>query len=158
MNVYDFKVASGACYEIGRLVTGEHQYIDRDYQFDYVPSELNNQLHIKTCGNDKLISENDVCFSFKCDTDIEICILFADKFPILPRWLNSFKKERLNVTRFDSSPNNLKGYFSIFRKRFSSGVITLNGCSPNIMLQQSWFLNTKGNNYCMYSVCIKETR
>ncbi|MBN2819756.1 MAG: hypothetical protein JXP36_12340 [Bacteroidales bacterium] len=146
----------GKKYAINRIVSGGYQYMDRDYQFNYVPEELNGSLHIKTHGNDKLISENDTCFSFVCNCDIDVYILFADKFPVLPSWLNQFERTRLNVTRMDSNAANLKGYFSLYRKSFSKGQVVLNGCSPTSMLEKKGFVESMGSSYCMYTVVIKE--
>lgn len=39
--------SSGKEYGINKLIPGEHQYMDRDYQFNYVPEELNGSVHIK---------------------------------------------------------------------------------------------------------------
>lgn len=34
---------SGKIYQIGRLQMGHHQYMDRLYQFDYVPEALQGE-------------------------------------------------------------------------------------------------------------------
>ena len=146
---------SGQIYEIGKLLPSHHQYVDRLYQFDYVPKELSGCLHIKTHGNDKMISEDDPCFSFDSDQDVDVFILYPDKQPVLPKWLIEYERMRLNVTRLDSMPSNLKGYFSVYKKRYNKGHIVLFGNSPSCMLAQDWYIDTKGTNYCMYSVCIK---
>ncbi|QQO10395.1 hypothetical protein [Breznakiella homolactica] len=147
--------ASGKIYEIGKLVPSHHQYVDRLYQFDYVPDELSGCLHIKTHGDDKMINEDEVCFSFDSDQDIDVFILYPDKQPFLPKWLIEFERKRMNVTRMDSMASNLKGYFSIYKKQYKKGPVVLFGNSPSSMLAQNWYVETKGANYCMYSVCIK---
>jgi hypothetical protein len=146
--------ASGKEYGLNKLLLGEYQYMDRQYQFNYIPKELNGCLHIKTHGNDKLISDNNICFSFETNCDIDIFILFADKFPSLPEWLNQYERTRFNVTRQDSRADNLKGYFGIYRKSLKKGLVELFGCSPNIMLAEDWYKKSGGANYCMYTVAV----
>ncbi len=146
--------ASGNEYGKNKLLLGEYQYMDRQYQFNYIPKELNGCVHIKTHGNDKLISENDISFSFEVNCDIDIFILYPDKFPLLPEWLNQYERTRYNVTRQDSRADNLKGYFGLYRKSFRKGLIEIFGCSPNKMLAEDWYVKSGGANYCMYTVAI----
>jgi hypothetical protein len=148
--------ASGKECGMNKLILGEYQYIDRQYQFNYIPKELNGCMHIKTHGNDKLIGENDICLSFEVNCDIDILILYADKFPLLPNWLDQYERTRLNVTRQDSRADNLKGYFGLYRKTFEKGLVKLFGCSPNKMLAEDWYKESGGANYCMYTVAILE--
>ena len=158
MNIYNLMTSSGKSYGIGILKSGDHQYEDRLYQFNYVPEELNGHIHIKTHGNDKMICENLECFSFDSDEDIEVYILYPDKQPNLPKWLQSYERMRMNVTRIDSMSDNLKGYFGIYKRVFPKGRITLYGCSPEKMLQEEWYMTSNGANYCMYSVCVRPNR
>ena len=146
---------SGKPYEIGELSYGHRQYVDRLYQFDYISTGLHGCLHIKPHGDDKMISEDEPCFSFYCEKDINLYVLYPDIQPVLPKWLMDFERMRMNVTRLDSMPSNLKGYFSIYRKIYKKGHITLNGNSPLGMLANQGYVNTFGTGYCMYSVCIK---
>ncbi|MCT4645538.1 MAG: hypothetical protein N4A74_11185 [Carboxylicivirga sp.] len=155
VKISDIHTASGKVYGINGLITKGKQYMDRDYTFGYIPDELQGCTHILTCGDDKLIDEKDLCLTFSVDTPVEVNILFADKFPIIPKWLNDFERMRLNVTRNDSDPGNLKGYFSIYRKKFSKGTIQLFGCSPSYFLEQDWFVESLGYTYCMYTVVLK---
>ncbi|GEM_PF-1967128 len=154
--VTNLKPVSGKSYGLNKLIPGEYQYMDRSYLFNYIPEELIGTVHIKTCGNDKLISENDTCVSFDVDCDVEVYVLFGDKWPEIPRWLNQFERVRLNVTRQDSRSDNLKGYFSLYRKVFPKGTITLYGCSPVEMLREEWFVKSMGANYCMYTIAVKK--
>lgn len=155
MNLSELTAASGKQYGLGKLESGDYQYEDRLYQFNSVPDELCGLLHIKTHGNDKLISENLECFSFLCDEDIEVYVLYPDKQPYLPKWLESYERMRMNVTRIDTRADNLKGYFGVYKKILPKGKVILNGCSSEKILQEDWYRETKGVNYCMYSVCIK---
>lgn len=155
LEIKDLKSASGKLYGLNTLIKGEYQYMDRSYQFNYIPKELEGVVHIKTCGDDKLISENDTCVSFNINCDADIFILYADKFPIIPNWLNEFERVRLNVTRQDSRISDLKGYFSLFRKTFRNGTVTLYGCSSCEMLKKDWFVQSSGGGYCMYSIAVK---
>jgi len=155
MKIYNLIAASRKKYETGLLLPGQHQYVDRRYRFNYVPDELMGCFHIQTHGNDKLISEDDECLSFQCNEDIEVYVLYADKHPFLPEWLESFERTRMNITRKDSSADNLKGYFGVYKKIFCKGEVKLYGCSHKNMLAQDWYIETYGMNYCMYSVCVK---
>ena len=155
MYIGNIVTESGQCYGIGKLKRGDYQYEDRLYQFNFIPDELNGCIHIKTHGNDKMTSEENECFSFDCDEDIEVYVLYPDKHPELPKWLESYERTRMNVTRFDSMPDNLKGYFSLYKKTFKKGKVIFYGCSPEKLLKEEWYAASMGTNYCMYSVCIK---
>lgn len=155
MKISNIKTKSGKKYGISKLKHGFYQYEDRFYQFNYIPDKLKDSLHIKTYGNDKMISEEQECFSFECDEDIELYVIYPDKHPILPEWLKCYERMRMNITRTDSNPANLKGYFSLYKKVFKKGKVTLYGCSPQRMLGEEWYVETNGAGYCMYSVCVK---
>jgi len=156
MTITNLTSASGKPYALGKFTPGEYQYQDRHYQFNYIPEQMSGCLHIKTHGNDKLTPEDSECFSFNTQTAVDVYVLYADKFPILPRWLESYERTRLNATRIDSSPDTLKGYFGLYKKRFPAGKVTLYGASPNALLAEDWYVSSGGNGYCMYSVCVKE--
>ena len=146
--------ASSHEYGLGRLKQGEHQYMDRDYRFNYIPEKITDAVHIMTFGNDKLICEDEICFSFTALHDVDVFIIFADKFPVVPIWLDDFTRLRMNVTREDSSPETLKGFFSIFQKSFPKGKMELGGCSPKSMLTKD-FSDSLGRGFCMYSVAVR---
>ena len=150
--------ASGKEYKVGKLQRGHYQYMDRQYQFDYVPKELDGCDHIMTCGRGKMISEQLPTFSFYTDTSVMVYILYPDKQPILPSWLKEFERMRWNVTRMDSQANNLKGYFSVFRKKYNAGEIVLGGNSPEVMLKEEEYVETRGAGYCMYTVAVHSVK
>lgn len=155
IKITNLVATSGKEYGINELLPNGKQYMDRDYTFNYIPDELKGCTHILTCGNDKLTDEKDLCLSFTVDAPVEVNILFADKFPTIPIWLNDFERVRLNVTRSDSDPSNLRGYFSIYRKRYPKGEIQLFGCSPSYFLKKDWFVESLGFTYCMYTIALK---
>lgn len=155
MEVRIIKVESGREYAVSVLAPGELQYMDREYRFNYVPQELIGCKHIMTCGNDKLTPENDLCFTAELDTPADIYILYPDKQPVIPGWLKKYERVRMNVTRQDSRSDNLKGYFSLYKKHFPAGEVRFYGNSPLEMLAQPWYETTGGINYCMYSVAVK---
>lgn len=146
--------SSGKQYEINKLILGEYQYVDRYYQFNYIPDMFKGCNHIKTHGNDKLISENDICVTFEVNCPVDVYILYADKFPVIPKWLCEYERTRNNITRQDSRADNLKGYFSLYKKHFQEKKIVLYGCSPEIMLNEEWYLKSGGANYCMYTIAL----
>ena len=148
------KTASGKTYAVHILEAGYPQYMDRQYQFDYVPEELRGCAHIMTCGNDKMIPEDAWCFSLETDRPADVYVLYADKYPVLPKWLQEYERVRMNATRLDSTAWNLKGYFSLYRKQFSSGVIRFYGNSSHAMLNHDWYVNKMGATYCMYTVAV----
>ena len=154
MNISDIKTASGREYSVDVLESGKLQYMDSGYKFAWVPDDMKGCLHLRTCGNDKLINEDEICVSFNTDRAVDVYIIFADKFPVIPNWLENYERVRKNVTRQDSEPETLKGYFSMYKKTFEPGKIILNGCSPKRMLSKHYIV-TMGATYCMYTVCFK---
>ena len=93
-------VESGREYSVGKLLPNELQYMDRDYIFNYIPEELKGFVHIRTCGNDKLIPENEPCFTMKAEHDVDIYILYPDKQPVIPKWLESFERLKTDIGFF----------------------------------------------------------
>lgn len=144
-------VASGKPYSIGTLTYGALQYADREYRFAYIPRELQGCKFIMTHGNDKMMDEADVCFTVQTDRAYDVYILYPDKQPVIPVWLAEYERVRMNVTRTDSDPMTLKGYFSLYRKSFPAGRISFFGNSPKAMLADKTYVATGGTNYCMYS-------
>lgn len=149
------KVNSGKVYAVGTFLPNELQYMDRDYVFNYIPEEVLGCAHILTCGNDKSLPETEPCFTLKIDREADVYVLYPDKQPVIPEWLESFERTRMNVTRVDSRADNLKGYFTLFKKRFPAGEVEFFGNSPLPMLAQSWYVESGGINYCMYTVAVK---
>ena len=146
--------ASGKQYSLGKLETGHYQYNGRMYQFDYVPDALQGALHIMPHADDKMMPEGEVCCRFIATCPIWVCVLYPDIQPVLPAWLQEYERTRLNVTRQDSDAHTLKGYFSLYRKRFAPGIVTLFGNSPSAMLAADWYVFGFASGYCMYSACV----
>lgn len=150
------ETASGRIYEIGEFVPGNKQYMDREYLFSYIPEELYGLPLVKTCGKDKMIPEDQWCFTLHADHPCDVYVIFADKHPYLPIWLEEFERLRMNVTRTDSHPQTLKGYFSVYKRSYPAGDVRLNGNSSKKLLARSSYIETRGTDYCMYSVVVKE--
>lgn len=148
--------ASGKEYGISKLDQGYLQYMDRSYQFDYVPDEVCGCTHVMTCGSDKMLDEHELCFTVSCDRPVDVYVLYADKQPVLPVWLQDYDRTRLNVTRLDTMACCLKGYFTLYKKHFEAGDISFYGNSPSSMLDLDGYRDTRGTNYCMYTVAIVE--
>lgn len=146
---------SGKRYGVGTLERNARQYMDRDYVFAYISEAIQDWLHIKTHGNDKMLAETETCFHFTASQPVELAVLYPDIQPVLPTWLKSFDRARMNVTRADSDPSNLKGYFSVYLKRFPAGPVALPGNSPLPMLVNQEYVRTIGTNYCMYTVALR---
>jgi hypothetical protein len=151
--ISNLKTESGREYALNILKNGNYQYMDRDYKFAYIPEDFTGCIHIRTCGNDKLISENAPCLSFTVNKPVYLYVIFADKFPAIPKWLESYERLRKNITRQDSETHTLKGYFSLYRKSFPEGKITLNGCSPESILKRESYVASSAT-FCMYTLCI----
>lgn len=145
-------VVSGKPYAIGLLTPGALQYADREYRFAYIPQALQGCPFILTHGNDKMADEASVCFTVQTDRPYEVYILYPDKQPVIPSWLTEYERVRMNITRTDSDPMTLKGYFSLYRKTFPAGRIVFYGNSPKAMLADETYVASGGTNYCMYSV------
>jgi len=158
LTINNLEAASGKEYQINynSLDKGSKQYIDRDYLFDYIPDFLRKKTYIKTAGNDKMINENKLCFSFETNVPITVYIVYADKLKILPKWLEGYNNTRDKITRQDSNTSNLKGIFSLFSKDFEAGKINLGGNLAEKMLDDQKFKDSGplGTNYCMYSVIL----
>ena len=152
------ETASGRTYGIGVFSPGSRQYMDREYLFSYIPEELLGLPLVMTCGKDKMISEDNWCFSIRTEYPCEVFVIFADKHPYLPVWLETYQRLRMNVTREDSHPKTLKGYFSVYKKCFPAGEIRFNGNSSNKLLERKSYIETRGTDYCMYSIVIREMR
>lgn len=145
-------VTSGKPYSLGTLSPGALQYVDREYRFAYIPQALEGCPFIQTHGNDKMMDEADICFTVQTDRAYDVYILYPDKQPVIPAWLAEYGRVRMNITRTDSDPMTLKGYFSLYRKAFPAGCISFFGNSPHAMLTDETYVATGGTNYCMYSV------
>ncbi len=153
----DLKAASGKAYQIkhnGFHVDG-NQYIDRDYEFSKVPESLQGKTLIMTAGNDKMYEEHETCFTFYANKDIIVHIIYADKYPVNPVWLDSFEKTNLQVLRKDSSFETMKGVFTVYSKKFTAGEIEIKGCLGKGMKTPE-FVESEGSGYCMYSVVVEE--
>lgn len=123
------ETASGRDYGISTFTPGKRQYMDRDYRFSYIPEELNGLPFVVTCGKDKMIAEDEWCFTLHVDHPCDVYVLFADKHPHLPMWMEEYRRLRMNVTREDSNPETLKGYFSVYKNHFPEGDVRFGGNS-----------------------------
>lgn len=150
------ETASCRDYEISVFARGKQQYMDREYRYSYIPEELNGLPFVMTCGKDKMIAEDEWCFTLYVDHPCDVYVLFADKHPYLPIWMEKYQRLRMNVTREDSNPETLKGYFSVYKKHFPEGDIHFWGNSSKKLLEKPSYVETRGTNYCMYSVVVKE--
>lgn len=145
---------SGMEYKLAVLMRGHLQYVKRNYQFNYIPAMLEGAEHIMTYADDKMMCEDEECFSFEVDQPVTVYILYPDIQPVLPEWMTGYERTRMNVTRMDSMADNLKGYFGVYKKDFPKGTVTMYGNSPKGMLEDEWYVSSFGSGYCMYSVCV----
>ncbi|MDD4869374.1 MAG: hypothetical protein PHR77_02345 [Kiritimatiellae bacterium] len=156
MKIQNLVAVSGKVYVsgVGNFKAGMKQYIDRDYIFDYIPAFLQGATHILTAGNDKFIDEEKPCLSFEVNIPVSVYIVYGDKLRVIPSWLKEFEDTRWKVTRKDSNATTLKGIFTLFRKDFSAGKITLNGNLSKAMANDPEFKKMKGGTFCMYTVVV----
>jgi hypothetical protein len=131
------------------------QYVDREYIFKIIPDSLKGKTLIMTAGNDKMYTEDEVCFSFDVNCDVNIYVLYGVKYPRVPDWLLSYKKTTFIVSRHDSSNETLKGIFNVYEKSFSKGKISINGCMLK-ELKTPEFIKSGGSGYCMYSIVVSK--
>lgn len=160
LKITDLHAASGKTYEVneGGFVPGALQFVDRDYQFNYVPQPLKGLTTVKTAGNDKFIPEDQPCLSFRVNVPVTVYVAYGDKLRFLPAWLSEFSNTRWKVTRLDTNPATLKGIFTLFAKDFPAGVVTLNGNLSKQMAGDGEFQRMKGSTFCMYSVVVAPKR
>jgi hypothetical protein len=154
VTISNIQARSGNEYRQGLLKPGHLQYIGRNYQFNHCPEALDGAAHIMTFANDKMMPETEECFSFDVEEAVSVYILYPDKQPYLPAWMAGFDRMRWNVTRTDSMADNLKGYFGVYKRDYPAGTVTLYGNSPLRMLEEDWYVDSFGADYCMYSVCV----
>jgi hypothetical protein len=156
LTITELRAASGKPYvaEAGRFVPGGLQYIDRDYTFNFIPESLKGKTVIKTAGNDKFISEDQPCLTFRVNVPVTVYVVYGDKLRFLPSWLREFTDTRWKVTRQDTNATTLKGFFTMFAKDFPAGAITLNGNLSKQMAEDPEFKRMKGGTFCMYSVVV----
>ena len=128
--------ASGRTYEAveNGVQDGALVYVDRTYTFTGVPAYLEGAAYIKTANNDKG-SAGDTFLSFDVDQDVSVYVAHDDRIPGKPSWLLEFTDTGEELVTTDTS-------FSILRKEFPAGTITLGG----------------NEAYSMYCVIVVENR
>jgi PKD repeat protein len=117
-------VASGKSYEVvySGLVVGAFQYIDRSYTFSAVPISIDGATYIKTANNDKNRAGRDF-LSFDANQDVTIYVAHDDRIVPRPSWLHDFVDTGENLLSDDPESDG----FSLFKKDFPQGTITLGG-------------------------------
>jgi hypothetical protein len=156
IEITQLKAASGKPYLVahGGFAPDGKQYIDRDYTFNCVPEFLKGATLIQTAGDDKFFVEDQPTLSFRVNVPVTVYIVYGDKLRVLPAWLRNWTDTRWKVTRRDTNPTTLKGYFTLFAKDFPAGEIRLLGNLSNEMANDPAFKKLKGSTYCMYSVVV----
>jgi len=157
LKITNLKASSGKIYLVkySSFNIDSLQYIDREYRFKEIPDFLIGKTLIMTAGNDKMFEEHEICFSFNVNKNVIIHVLYADKYPVLPKWLKKFKKTDKKVYRNDSSFETIKGIFTVYSKKYRKGNIKINGCLGK-GIKTPEFVSNGGSGYCMFSVVVEE--
>ncbi|MCH8041911.1 MAG: DUF1593 domain-containing protein, partial [Nitrospinae bacterium] len=134
--ISNLDVKSSAVYEIvdGGLQQDALIYVDRNYVFTAVPEELQGATYIKTANNDKS-STGDSFLSFDVNQGVSVFVAHDGRISQIPPWLSSFADTWYLITSGDAT-------FSIYKKDYASGTITLGG--------------NYGSGNSMYSVAVVE--
>ena len=121
--VVSVRAESGRGYRVveGGLTKGKPAYTDREYQFEEVPSELENSLLIRT-PNDDSGSTGREFLHLETVLTMDVLVGCDTRVKQPPEWLRSenFASTKLTVRTNDAT-------FAIFSKTFAAGRITLGG-------------------------------
>jgi len=116
--VSNVEAASGRTYLVEQgLKNGVKCYIDRDFVYGNVPSSLVGAAYIKTANDDKL-SRGNSFLSFTVNQEVTVYVAHDNRLA-KPDWLKSFSATGMAI-RTDKP-------FSLFKKDFSAGTVTLGG-------------------------------
>jgi acyl-CoA thioesterase I len=125
---------SGYAVAAGGLAVGEFVYTDRTYTFNSVAS-LNGATYIQTPNADKK-GTGSVYLTFTADRNCTVYVAHDDTITSKPSWLSQFTDTTENLVTSDNSK-----VFSLYRKDFSAGTVTLGG-------------NGGGDSSSMYSIVV----
>jgi hypothetical protein len=128
-------------YEVSNynLQPGEKLYVDRNFVYLTGPAALADKTFIKTKNDDKQ-SAGDSFLTFTINKDCTVYVVHDDLVSPKPSWLSEFTDTNENVTA-DNNP----GIFSLYRKDFPAGMVTLGGNRV-----------TESSSISMYTVIIVE--
>ncbi len=107
-------------YEVGTLHTGDHFYVDRDYQLETVPSELAPALWVKTANNDKF-STGDDFLRFKINKKVDLYVGYDERLTQIPNWLASWDTTDLEIR------SKTGALYRVFHTTADSGQVILGG-------------------------------
>jgi len=103
------------------LDVGELMYVDRSYTYTSVPSAYQNKTYIKTANDDKHSTDSSF-MTFDINRDASVYVAHDDRLTTKPSWLGSFTD-----TGDDLIDDGEYVHFSLYKKDFSTGTVTLGG-------------------------------
>jgi len=135
--ISNLNVASGRVYEVVQdgLQVGALVYTDRSFTYSSIPASLEGATYIKTANDDKASSGSSF-LSFDVNQDVTVYVAHDNRFTTKPSWMASFADTGADIVTTDKP-------FSLFKKDFVAGTITLGGNTAD-----------GSGNKSMYSVVI----
>jgi hypothetical protein len=119
LEVTNLSAISGEPYQKhNRLEDGNRVYIDRNYSYGDLPSELRGCTYIMTANDDKHAT-NDHFLSFQVNRPVTVYIAHDNRITSKPTWLKIFTDTGLDLS--SDVP------MSIFARSFASGSVVLGG-------------------------------
>jgi PKD repeat protein len=117
-------ILSPTTYSMASLQTGGRYYTDRTYTLTSIPSEIATGVEkwIRTANNDKNITT--VPFlRFTVDQDSKVFVAYDSRATSLPDWL----REGFSLTALTIGVSEEMGFFKVYEKGFSPGIVSLGG-------------------------------
>ncbi len=120
-NTVEAEIIKPVSYQLTTLKEGTPYYIDRDYKVISFPSELDNELLIKTSNDNKNNTLNNY-ITVNVNTNVDAYVAYDSRVVNLPEWLNDWEKldESIQVT-------DEVNYLDLYKKRYPSGQISFPG-------------------------------
>ncbi|WNM64052.1 Ig-like domain-containing protein [Candidatus Nitrospira neomarina] len=134
LTISNLTVASEQPYVVGTsLQAGGTVYIDRNYTFTTVPTNVQGAAYIQTANADKGAT-NASFLSFTVNQPVSVSVAHDVRLIQKPSWLSTFTDTGANLVTSDTTHR-------LFVRSFPAGTITLGG--------------NAGSAYSMYSVLVK---
>lgn len=119
---------SGKAYEQFVLKTNTLMYTDRTYTFRTVPTELNNQIAIRTANEDKRFSGTSPLLTFQLLQDSTVYVLYTNlNSTIETAWLNAGNGWIADTFTVPTALTGAERDRLVKHKAFAAGLVVLNG-------------------------------
>ncbi len=103
------------------LAPGRKVYVDRDYEYEAVPSELKGATHIQTANDDKGV-ETEEHLQFSVNKPVTVYVALDERAERPPAWL-----EQRGFTSTDMALDTTDVSFELYKKQYNAGTVKLGG-------------------------------